>query len=316
MNLMTVAGRGQTTKLQRIALAAACSIAFLSANAMPVAAAAAAGKSNKSASQNSQSSQSSVGAVATGNGSVQNYAADSTLQVGTIVQLAKNSTTKVEPASGAAVQQMYGVTVDPHQLSLTVTNSSLTDEVFVATSGTYDVLVSNQTGTIKNGDYITMSAIDGVGMNAASTDTLVFGRAVGGFDGKSGVIGSTQLKDKAGQVVKNVSFGLIPVAIGIERNPDEKSTKANLPKSLQRIGQAIAEKPVGGARLYLSVAVVGVTVIIAVVMLYAGIRSSLIAIGRNPLSKKTIFRGLLEIILTSILVVIVGLFGVYLLLKL
>jgi len=52
------------------------------------------------------------------------------------------------------------------------------------------------------------------------------------------------------------------------------------------------------------------------VTLYSGIRNALIAIGRNPLSKKSIFRGLLEIILTGFIILIIGLFAVYLLLKL
>ncbi|MEJ0072670.1 MAG: hypothetical protein WDN27_01090 [Candidatus Saccharibacteria bacterium] len=81
------------------------------------------------------------------------------------------------------------------------------------------------------------------------------------------------------------------MAINIQRNPDEISTKANLPKALQRIGQAVAEKPIGPLRIYLSIAITGLCVIVALVVLYSGIRNSVISIGRNPLSKKSIFRG-------------------------
>jgi len=83
-----------------------------------------------------------------------------------------------------------------------------------------------------------------------------------------------------------------------------------------RIGEAIAEKPIGPMRIYLSIAVTGLSIMVALVTLYAGIRNAIIAIGRNPLSKKSIFRGLAEIILTSFLILIIGLFTVYLLLKL
>ena len=51
-------------------------------------------------------------------------------------------------------------------------------------------------------------------------------------------------------------------------------------------------------------------------LLYSGIRSSVISIGRNPLSKESITKSLLQIILTSIIIFLIGLFGVYLLLRL
>jgi hypothetical protein len=63
-------------------------------------------------------------------------------------------------------------------------------------------------------------------------------------------------------------------------------------------------------------AVTAVSLIAAIAVLYSGVRSSVISIGRNPMGRKSIFRALLEIILTSILILIIGLFAVYLLLKL
>jgi len=249
-------------------------------------------------------------------GTVQGYASDSVLQDGTIVQLTGTAANKVAPATRANLQQMYGVTVDPHTLSLTISDASLLNEAYVATSGTYEVLVSTQAGAIKQGDYVTMSSVNGVAMKADSTEKTVFGRAAGNFNGKSNSIGTTTLKQTTGQTDKTVAIGKIPVAINIQRNPNEKSTQANLPKALQRIGEAVAEKPVGPLRIYLSIGITGLSIIVALVTLYAGIRNSLIAIGRNPLSKKTIFRSLMEVILTGFLILIIGLFAVYLLLKL
>lgn len=252
----------------------------------------------------------------TGGGSVQGYASDSKLGDGTIVQLDSSDATKVLPASTKNPAQMYGATVDSHQLSVTISNSNLKNEVYVATSGTYNVLVGTQGGAIKAGDYVTISSIDGVAMKAGTTEKTVFGRAIGSFDGKSNTIGSLPLKDIHGVTTKTVQLGSIPVAINIQRNPNEKSTKANLPTALQRIGAAVAEKPIGPLRIYLSTAIAGLSIIVALVILYAGVRNGLIAIGRNPLSKKAVFRGLLEVVFTSLIILIIGLFAVYLLLKL
>jgi len=255
---------------------------------------------------------------ATGSGSVQGYAADSSLQYGTIVQLTGKTTAKVAPAAATNLEGMYGVTVDPHELSITVSSSSLPNEAYVATSGTFNVLVSTQNGAIKVGDYVTMSAVDGVAMKAGSYEDqkTVFGRAAGSFDGKSNSLGNTTLHFSDNATTQTVALGMLPVAVNIERNPNQKSTKANLPPALQKLGQAIADKPVGPTRIYLSIGITGLSIIVALVTLYAGIRSAMIAIGRNPLSKKSIFRGLLEIILTSFIILIIGLFAVYLLLKL
>jgi hypothetical protein len=255
---------------------------------------------------------------ATGTGSVQGYASDAAIQYGTIVELSGKGAAKVQAAEAGKLSQMYGVAVDPHGLSLTVSNTALQNESYVATSGTFNVLVSTQTGAIKPGDYITMSAINGVGMKAGTyqEQNLVFGRAAGGFDGKSNSIGATTLKYDGSSATQPVQLGLIPVAISIQRNPNEKSTKANLPPVLQKLGQAIADKPVGPLRIYLSIGITGLSIMVALTTLYAGIRNALIAIGRNPLSKKSIFRGLAEIIITGFLILIIGLFAVYLLLKL
>jgi hypothetical protein len=250
-----------------------------------------------------------------GGGSVQGYAAEAPLQIGTIVQLKGGANPTVAAATNKNLNQMYGVVVDPHQLSLTISNASLPNEAYVASTGTYDVLVSSEGGPISTGDFVTLSSIDGVGMKAGTDQPIIFGRAVSGFSGKQG-IGNVTLKDTTGATTQTVTLGIVSVTINIERNPNKKSTKAEVPKPLQRIGQAIAEKPVSAIRIYLSVAVTVLCVIIAITVLYSGIRNSIISIGRNPLSKKSIFRGLVEIILTSFLILIIGLFTVYLLLKL
>lgn len=271
-----------------------------------------------SAAPQSSNKSGSTNDVKTTGGSVQSYSADSVLQFGTVVELQTGGTKKVMAAKYKDLDQMFGVVVDPHYLAYTTSDDSLQNQTYVATSGTYNVLVSTQNGTIKSGDPVTMSAIDGVAMKAGTYDQqkTVLGRAASAFDGKSASVGNVTLKYDGGSGTKTVQLGLIPVAVNIQRNPNEKTTKVNLPERLQRVGQAIAEKPISPVRVYLSIGVTGLSIVVALVTLYAGVRNAIIAIGRNPLSKKSIFRGLLEIILTGFLILIIGLFAVYLLLKL
>jgi hypothetical protein len=305
------------TRLGRLLLATSALLVVFGLLGAPVFAAATSAKSKsttKSSASTGASATSSIAPLSTGQG-VEGYSAASALEYGTIVQLAKAGSSTVEAVSQANAGEMYGVAVDPSGLPITITNSSLQNETYVATTGTYNVLVSTQGGTIQPNSFITISSIDGVGMAAGTANTTVFGRAVQGFNGVSDGIGTETLKNSSGASL-NVTIGIIPVAIQIEHNPTKPSTKVNLPKSLQRLGQAIAEKPISPVRTYLSIAIVGISTIMALVILYSGVRNGLIAIGRNPLSKGHIFRGLLAVILTSIIVLIIGLFAVYLLLKL
>lgn len=251
-----------------------------------------------------------------GGGSVQAYAAESPLEFGTIVQLSAKGSSTVKIATQKERQNMFGVVVDRNQLPLTITSENTQNETFVAVSGNYNVLVSNQAGAIMPGDYVTLSSINGVAMNAGTEEGTVFGRANAAFDGKGAILGTMPVKDTSGNTTKTVAIGSIPVTISIQRNPNEKSTKVKVPDFLERIGQAVAEKEVSPIRIYLSLGIAVVSLIAAIAVLYSGVRHSLISIGRNPMSKKSIFRAMLEIILTTILILVIGLFAVYLLLKL
>jgi len=259
-----------------------------------------------------------VMAASYGGGSVQGYASDTVLDTGTIVQLTGKNSNQVKVATQKELQNMFGVVVDRNQIPLTITNEGLQNETFVAVSGTYNVLVSTQGGTIAVGDYVTLSSVNGVAMKAGTVaeQGTIFGRAQQPFDGKGVTLGTTTLKDTTGKTNKTVTLGSIPVTIDIKRNPNDKSTKVDVPDFLERIGKQIAEKEVSPIRIYLSMGITIVSLIAAIAVLYSGVRSGVISIGRNPMSKKSIFRALLEIILTSMLILVIGLFAVYLLLKL
>ena len=250
-----------------------------------------------------------------GGGSVSGYAADEPLDYGRIVTLEGKNANKVKPATQGDVQNMFGVTVDPQQSPLTISHEGIQNETYVAVSGTYNVLVSTQGGDIKSGDYVTLSSLDGIAMKTGDQEVTVFGRANAAFSAKDSSLGTQELKDSSGGT-KTVSLGLVPVTIDIKNNPNHKSTKVDVPDFLERVGRQIAEKEVSPVRIYISVGIAVVSLIAALAVLYAGVRNSVISIGRNPMSKRSIFRALIEVILTSLLILIIGLFAVYLLLRL
>lgn len=257
-----------------------------------------------------------VAAETYGGGSVTGYSADKTYDYGTVVQLSSKSSSSIKIATQAELQNMFGVVVDPNQIPLTITNEGVQNETFVAVSGTYNVLVSTQAGAIATGDFVTLSSVNGVTMKAGTEEKSVLGRANAAFNTKSTKLSTTTLKDSNGGPDKVVSIGFIPVTINIQHNPNKKSTKADVPDILQRIGLAVAEKEVSPLRIYLSLGILAISAVAAFAIVYAGVRNGVISIGRNPMSRKSIFRALIEVILTSIVILVIGLFAVYLLLKL
>jgi co-chaperonin GroES (HSP10) len=236
----------------------------------------------------------------------QTYSADTALLRGLIVAVKEGDATKVEAVSALHMERMHGVVVDPNDAPVTLTNEG--QRVYVATVGRYDVLVSNQNGTIAIGDYITVSSYNGIGMKADANQSMVVGKALAAYDGKNSIATETVNGNK-------VAIGRIQVDLSVNNNPLAR-TEANLPEFLRKATESIAHKPVSAVRAYISIGVFFASSIVAGALMYAGVRSSIISIGRNPLGKKNIMRGMIQIILVSLIIFISGIFGVYLLLKL
>jgi hypothetical protein len=241
----------------------------------------------------------------------QGYGTDETLQRGMIVGLKQDDPEKVEPLNVDQLDRILGIVVSANDSPITLSGEQ--EKVFVATVGRYDVLVSDQEGTINPSDYITISSLNGIGMRATFEQSEVVGRAITGFNGSDSIVGTSELTDTKGNK-RTVNIGRVELDIAVSKNPLAKSA-AVTPEWLGKIGQAIAGKSLSPARVYISAAIFVIGAFIAGAILYAGIRSSIIAIGRNPLSKKSILRGLLQVIFTSLIVFIISVVGVYLLLK-
>lgn len=244
----------------------------------------------------------------------QGYSADSVLQVGMIVGLVNDDPHKVQPISSKDAAQIQGVVVSANDSAVLLGNEN--EKVYVASGGRFKVLVSNQNGNIKTGDYISVSSVNGIGMKASVSDQIVVGKSLTSYsyNDSNQVISTAKVKDASGKEV-SLSLGYVTVDISIGKNPLAK-TESSLPTFLAKASEAIAGKPVSSIRAYMSVAILFLTTAIAASLLYAGVRNSMIAIGRNPLSRKIIMRGLFQIVFIGLIVFVCGVFGVYLLLKL
>jgi hypothetical protein len=234
---------------------------------------------------------------------VQSFNASGPVDIGWVVAIDKKDSNSVVAAPASDSSQMYGVVIDPTLAAVTIQNPG--QQVFVATSGSYQVLVSSEDGSIKPGDYISMSSINGIAAKASPDESSVLGRALTSFDGKTNVI-TTSGSAAIGRITVNIEPG---------RNPLSRDSVA-VPSALRTLGDSVAGKTVTALRIYSALAVFIMTAVIAACLLWVGVRSGMIAIGRNPLSRHSIIRSLSEVIVISILIFIAGLLGVYLLLRL
>jgi hypothetical protein len=175
-------------------------------------------------------------------------------------------------------------------------------------------LVSNQNGIIKAGDYISISALNGIGMKADDNQPTILGRADADLTTNNIIESSVKVRTDSGNQV--VAIGSVPVTIAIAGNPSAGHGTGNLPGFLQIASSNIAARPVPAPRVYAGLAVLLLSAFIAGVILYSGVRGSLMSIGRNPLARHAILGGLSETVLAGVAIFIMGLFAVYLLLKL
>lgn len=234
------------------------------------------------------------------------------LQTGMIVALKENDPKKVEPVNNSAAKRVHGVVVGTSDSSFVLAEE--TQKIYVASGGKFDVLISDQNGTINPGDFVTISPVTGIGMKSDEYQEIVLGKAIDGFDGTTNKLSEAVIKDAQGND-KNISIGRIQVDISIMRNPILKST-ASLPSFLREASEYIAGKPVNPIRVYISIAVLFAAAAVSGSLIYSGVRSGMIAIGRNPLSKKSILRGIFQVVIVALIIFVTGIFGVYLLLKL
>lgn len=244
----------------------------------------------------------------------QGYSSDTLLQRGMIVGLTKNDPRKVEPINSDSFDKVHGVVITAGESAVLLGRDD--EKVYVASGGRFVTLVSSQNGNINVGDYVAVSSVNGVGMKAGDLEPVIVGKAIEPFDptNSAHVRGTAKVKDSAGKE-REIQLGLVTVDISIGKNPMLRSDNT-LPTALRKASELIAGKPVAPIRVYISLVILACATAIAASLIYGAVRSSLIAIGRNPLSRRSIIRGLFQVVLIGIIVFLSGIFGVYLLLKL
>lgn len=245
---------------------------------------------------------------------IQNYKADPSVVSGMIVGYKGKDRTTVVPLTNKTARDMLGVVVPIDNAPFALTAQTVgSGQVLVATSGHYQALVSTQSGNVKSGDYLTMSALPGIVMKSSAYQENIVGTAEGDFSGGQKTIQTVPIKDGNGKTI-NVSIGTVPVNLRLAPNPSYVRNNS-LPGVLTTAANAVANKTVSLIQIYLSIALLSLTFFVVGIIFYGAVRSSLISIGRNPLSRSSVIAGLLKVLVLGLIILGAGLVASYLVLK-
>lgn len=236
----------------------------------------------------------------------QSFLTTDRLPIGALVSLQANSTDQVAAATNTNVDNLIGavITADSAAISL---SSGVGTQAQVATSGTLPILVSDINGSIVKGDHITASQIAGVGMKANS-NVRVIGIAQGDMTGAT----KQDYTDKSG-VKHSVTVGQVPVLINVSyffKEPD----KTVVPAAIQNVANSIAGRSVNTLPIIISAAIFLVMLIVVSSIIYSMIHSSIISVGRNPMSQSAIYRDLIQLSSLVLGILAVGIIAIYLVL--
>lgn len=215
---------------------------------------------------------------------------DQNVVSGALVSLTAGSPNTVELSTPENLEQLIGIAGDQSLIELS--NGSV--GVQVVTNGSTLALVSDLNGTIKTGDKITVSPIAGVGMKATDS-TLIIGTAQS--DLSKAKTTTHTIKNKKGNE-QTVKIGPVTVQVDKVFYEAPQDQASFLPPLLQDFANHISGRRVSPVRVLVAGLLVIFVFITVSTLIFAAVRSSIISIGRNPLSERAVQKSLIHVGLT------------------
>lgn len=248
-----------------------------------------------------------VSAIAENSVLSEGYLSDQALPAGTMVSLGEARTVKASNLEND--EELLGVVVGANDSLISL--SSGPKEVQVATGGIVQVIVSDIEGEIKPGYKLSASPIDGVAMRSVAAGKII-GTAQGNFSASTENTIKREIEYKGEK--RNVTIGKVSVLVGVSYLSDDP-TRSIIPGFIEKLATAIAGHQVSAVRIIVSGLLVIVVLIVDMIFVYGSVKGSIISIGRNPLSQKSISKSLLQVVGISIAVLLVTLGAVYFILS-
>jgi len=214
---------------------------------------------------------------------------------------------RVELAAGVIVDKQVQVA-----LGTRLVLGGGSKQIQVVTSGLTTVLVSDINGSVKTGDKITASPLAGIGMKATQSTTVV-GIAQANLDASTATNRTvTALDGKS----TDVHIGSIPLQVNVTfYSAKEDKLSPLVPSFLQTLSNSIAGHNVAALRVFIGFFALLAGFLTISVILYAAIHSDIISIGRNPLAQGALRRGLFQVVLTALGILLLTVMVTYIVLS-
>ena len=237
----------------------------------------------------------------------QGFATATPIATGSLVSLDPKSSGSVVVADLNNAARLFGVAVAPASADISLGSGD--GQIQVATTGSAATLVSTAGGNIKVGDAIAVSSVAGVGQKAVGKSRVI-GTAQADFAGGDG---STRRTVDTGSGNKEVFIGQVPIVIAVTTYIKEDSQTYTVPNWLQRYANVLAGgRDVSPVRIIIAALILLVSLISVTVLLYAAVRNSIISIGRNPLSRGSVFKGLIQVVVVAAIILGVAIGAMFL----
>lgn len=240
----------------------------------------------------------------------QGYQAKTTLPTGSVVSLTAAGGQQVEATTTDNDSLSAGVVVNGADALLDVQPQG--SQVRVAVSGDVTILVSTVNGDIKTGDKLIATPLAGVaGLDYPPAPGVKY-IAVANSDFTSTTTGAkkTSVKLTDGSS-KDVYVGSIKARMLLGNRAPGAGEKSNF---LTSLAQQISGKKVSLIRVVGALAILVAALVITGMVLYGSIKGTFVSLGRNPLSRDSVFTGLMRIVIIAMLVLSAGVVFGYLIL--
>lgn len=210
----------------------------------------------------------------------------------------------VEPATSNNVINLVGVANEESLIQL----SGGGGNVQVVVNGLTQALVSNVNGAIETGDKITASPFAGIGMKAMDPSEIV-GVAQANLSSEKTI--QETVKDKGGKK-ETITVGSIPLEVNVAFfSSNQDGSSVFVPPFLQSVANNISGTEVSPLRVLASALTLILGFATVSVILYASIRASITAIGRNPLANKAVRKGLVDVLIMAAGILAVTIVAMY-----
>ncbi len=235
---------------------------------------------------------------------------DSALVTGMAAALSANSTETerlVEPATATNSERFVGIVTTVSD-NLVAFSGNPTD-VLVATEGEVSVYVSNLNGDIKKGEFVSISPLRGILMRSDDNrENRVVAVALQDFS-------EIETEDRQIETTSgNQNYKVGKLTVEVSQSIMATATAETEKSALVLAGESLTGRTVNQIQVIAALIIFAVILIIEGSIIYGAIHSTMMALGRNPLAKKAVFKQLLQVSWIALVVLVIGFGTIYLVL--